>query len=205
MLGCSSAKMKFRSIARILFFLLPLIIGSGCATKALWNNENLEAVREPASNLNLRLFDAKQQNDLLVVYDEYSERNDEIHTRAYWLNENQAQVDQRRAPHFASPGLMRHLPPVPVFYSTPGETNWTFAQYAVVETNRQSFTLYSNNGKISRHDLPTYNDGRGRVEKIALTPVAVTADLTIVGGYLGVWCLYGLAQSGDYNPWPFNR
>ncbi|HXI71546.1 MAG TPA: hypothetical protein VNN22_14420 [Verrucomicrobiae bacterium] len=44
--------------------------------------------------------------------------------------------------------------------------------------------------------MPTYNDGQGRVEKIALTPVAVTADLTIVGGILGCWFAYGMAQSG---------
>jgi hypothetical protein len=197
-------KIKAKCVAG---FLLPLLLTlvSGCATKALWDNENLEAVKEPANPLNLHLFDAKRQNDLLVVYDEYSERSDAVRTRAYWLNQNQARVDQRRAPHFASTNLMRHLSPVPVFYATPGETNWTFALYAVVETNRESFTLYFNNGKTSRHGLPTYNDGRGRVEKIALTPVAVTADLTIIGGYLGVWCLYGLAESGDNNSWPFNR
>jgi len=186
-----------------LFLLLAL--SSGCATKALWNNENLEAVKEPANPVNLRLFDATRQNDVLVVYDEYSERSDGVRTRAYWLNENQAQVDQHHTPHFASPSLMHRLSPMPVFYSTSGITNWTFTQYAVVETNQQSFTLYSNNGQTSRHDLPTYNDGKGRVEKIALTPVAATADLTIIGGYLGFWYLYGLAESGDYNSWPFNH
>src|SRR5208282_1097398 len=115
-----------------------------------------------------------------VVYDEYSERSDGIHTRAYWLNENQARVDQCRAPHFSNTNLMCNLPSVPVFYSTPRETNCTLMLYAVVETNKQSFTLYSNNGKFSLHELPTYNDGKGRVEKIAMTPIAVTADLTIV-------------------------
>jgi hypothetical protein len=179
--------MKFRSIARILFFLLHLTFGSGCATKALWDNGGLEAWREPASPVNLHLFVARRKNDLLVVYDEYSERSDGIHTRAYWLNENQARMDQRHAPHFASTNLMHNLPSVPVFYSTPGETNWTLPLYAVVETKKQSFTLYSNNGKIGLHDLPIYNDGKGRVEKNALTPVAVTADLTIVGGYLFLW------------------
>ena len=197
--------MKVRCIARILFLLLPLIFSSGCATKALWDNENLEAVKEPADKPNLRLFDAKHHDDLLVVYDEYSERNSGIRTRAYWLNQNQSRVDQGCAPHFANPGLIRQLSPVPVFYAYSGETNWTFALYAVVETNRQSFTLYYNNGKISRHDLPTYNDGTGRMEKIALTPFAVTADLTIIGGYLGVWFLYGLAESGDNTSWSHNH
>jgi hypothetical protein len=177
--------------------LLLLTLGSGCATQALWNNGNLEAVKEPASNINLRLFDAKRQNDLLVVYDEYSERNYGIHTRAYWLNENEMRVNQRRAPHFTNTNLMQNLPSVPVFYaSAPSETNLTQGRYAIVATNQQSFTLYSGNREISSYDLPFYNDGKGRVEKIALTPIAVTADLTIIGGYIGVWGLYGLAESG---------
>jgi hypothetical protein len=179
-------KTKVKCVAKLLPLLL-LTLGSGCATKALWNNGNLEAIKEPASNINLRLFDAKRQNDLLVVYDEYSERNDGIHTRAYWLNENEALVHQRRTPHFVNANLMRNLPSVPVFYSTPGETNWTLSLYAVVETNQQSFTLYSDSNKIGSHDLPFYSDGKGKIEKIALTPVTVTADLTIVGGYLFLW------------------
>ena len=78
-------KIKTRCVARFLL-LLPLIFGSGCATQALWDNENLEAVKEPADKPNLRLFDAKRHDDLLVVYDEYSERSNGVRTRAYWLN-----------------------------------------------------------------------------------------------------------------------
>jgi len=187
--------MKFRSIARILFFLLSLTFGSGCATRALWNNGNLEAVEEPANNINLRLFEAKLQNDLLVVYDEYSERSDKIHTRAYWLNENETLVNQRLAPHFVNTNLMHNLPYLPVFYtSVSSETNLTQVLYAIVATNQQSFALYSGNRQINSYDLPVYNDGRGQVEKIALTPIAVLADLTIIGGYIGVLGLYGLAE-----------
>lgn len=173
-----------------------MIFGNGCATQALWDNANLEAAKEPAGNVNLRLFAAKRPDNVLVVYDEYSERSDATRTRAYWLNENQARVAQRRAPHFTNSKAMRQLSPVPVFKSAPGETNPVGTHFAIIETNRQSFILHGGDGRISRHDLPTYNDGNGRVEKIALTPVAVTADLTIVGGALGVWFVYGLAQSG---------
>jgi hypothetical protein len=188
--------MRVSCVARPLSLLL-LTLGNGCATQALWNNGRMEAVKEPANNVSLRLFDSKRQNDLLVVYDEYSERNDGIHTRAYWLNENEMRVNQRRAPHFTNTNLMQNLPSVPVFYtSAPSETNLTQALYAIVATNQQSFTLYSGNREISSYDLPFYNDGKGRVEKIALTPIAVTADLTIIGGYIGVWGLYGLAESG---------
>jgi len=96
------------------------------------------------------------------------------------------------------------LSPVPIFHTTPGETNWTSAIYAVVETNRQSFTVYYNNGNISRHDLPTYNDGKGPIDKIALTPVAVTADITIAAGFSGYWYLQGLGES-DGDAWPFSH
>jgi hypothetical protein len=188
---------RVKCLARLLPLLL-LTFGSGCATKALWTNGNLEDCREPASPVNLHLFDAKQKNDLLVVYDEYSERSNKIHTRAYWLDENQSRVDQQRAPHFVNTGLTGHLPSVPVFYgSTSNGTDLTPTFYAVVATNNESFTLYSGDREIGSHDLPVYNDGKGRVEKVALTPVAVTADLSIVGGYLGYYFLCGLVQSGS--------
>jgi hypothetical protein len=191
-------KMKIKRVARFLPLLL-LTLGSGCATQALWNNGNLEAIKEPASNINLRLFDAKRQNDLLVVYDEYSERNDGIHARAYWLNENQARVNQRLAPNFVSTNLSRNFPSVPVFYEpASSETNLTQTLYAVVATNQQSFTLFSGNHEIGSHNLPLYNDGKGRVEKIALTPIAVTADLTIVGGIIVILYGYELGAS-DYS------
>ena len=178
-----------------LLLLLPLLAG-GCATNALWNKTQLDAWNEPASNANLRLFDASRKNDFLAVYDEYSERHDSIHRRAYFLNQNQKHVELGRKPHFVSARLARELPPVPIF-QTLSDSNTNFSQiiYAVISTNRQSFTIYSGNEKTD-YSLAVYNDGRGQIDRIALTPVAVTADLTIVGGFLGCWFIYGLAESG---------
>ena len=56
-------------------------------------NENSREERklfgnEPAQNPDVRLFDARHKKDFLVVYNEYSERHDSIHTRAYFLNQN---------------------------------------------------------------------------------------------------------------------
>jgi hypothetical protein len=189
-------KMRVNCVVRLLPLLL-LTLGSGCATQALWNNGNLEAVKEPANSINLHLFDAKQQNDLLVVYDEYSERNDVIHTRAYFLYQNQNRINQNHAPHFVNTNLMSRFPSVPVFYDSKiCGTNRPQTLYAIATANNESFTLYSGGQKLDSYSLPTYNDGRGRVEKIALTPVAVTADIAIVGGYFGILYLYGLAESG---------
>ena len=130
--------------------------------------------------VHLRLFQTRLQNDLLVVYDEYSDRNDAIRTRAYLLNQNQKRLEQCQPPHFVSINRWRGLTPVAVL---PG-SNSPAAFFASVETNGQSFTIYSRNRPVHSYPLPVYNDGKARLARIVLTPVALTADLTIIGGYL---------------------
>ena len=180
---------------QIMLLWVPLLTG-GCATNALWNKTDLDAWNEPAQNADVRLFDARHKKDFLVVYDEYSERHDSIYTRAYFLNQNQKGVAQGQKPHFINARLSHKLPPVPIFQALP-ESNTNFSQtiYAVISTNKQSFSIYSGKEKTD-YSLAVYNDGRGQIYRIALTPVAVTADLTIVGGFLGCWFIYALAESG---------
>lgn len=175
--------------------LLTLLTG-GCATDALWNKTDLDAWNEPAQNPDVHLFDARHKRDFLVVYDEYSERHDSVHPRAYFLNRNQDRVAQGRKPHFVSTRCSDKLQPVQTF-QTPPESNTNLSQtsYAVMASNQQSFTILSGAEK-KEYNLAVYNDGRAQKVRIALTPVAVTADLTIIGGFLGCWFLYGLAESG---------
>jgi hypothetical protein len=40
---------------------------------------------------------------------------------------------------------------------------------------------------VATYDLPVYQDLSGRLKQVAITPIAVAADLTIVGGFLFVW------------------
>ena len=171
-----------------LLLLLPLLTG-GCATSALWNKTQLDAWNEPAERANLRLFDAGPRKDFLVVYDEYSERHDATRTRAFFLHQNEQLVAQGRKPDFVSAQLSREWPPVPVLPTPPLHgTNFSSALYAVVSTNQQSFAIFSG-AAGTNHDLPVYNDGWGRTDRIALTPVTVVADLTIIGGVAGFWVL----------------
>ena len=178
-----------------LLLLLPLLAG-GCATSALWNKTELDAWNQPANPAGLRLFDAGQQKDFLVVYDEYSERHDTNRTRAYFLNQNEKRVEQHRKPRFVNAQLAHDWPPIPVLQTLPPwSTNFSPACYAVLSTNQQAFAIFSGTCGTN-HDLPVYNDGWGKTSRIALTPVAVTADVTIVGGVLGCFFIYGLAESG---------
>ena|ERR1051325_8577351 len=187
-------KLEAKQVIRSVLLLFPLIVGNGCATSALWKNDNLETWNEPANKANLHLFEAKPRSDFLVVYDEYSERKDTTQTRAYWLKENQPRVSQRNAPLFINTNSVMNLPGVPVFNSAPSETNFPPKLYAVIETNQQSFTLFFNGAKIETYDLPVYNDRTGKLKKIFFTPPAVTADITIIGGVIGYFYITGLAS-----------
>lgn len=180
---------EFRSwffAGRLLFLLLPLV--SGCATHALWDEVSLDSWNEPASKPNLRLFHAERKKDFLVVYDEYRERPDTIRTHAYLLNRNRTQIESRQRPHFVRTNLLSRLPSVPILQpSAPLDTNSAEKVYAVAAADGQSFKMYSAAREVSFNELPVYNDGVGQAARIALTPVAVVADVTIVGGFLFLW------------------
>ena len=181
--------------SRVVLLLLPLLTG-GCVTNALWNKTDLDAWNEPASNAELRLFEAGERKDFLVVYNEYSERRNSIRTRAYFLNQNQRRVTDGWKPRFVSTRASRGLPQVPVFQTVPDfHPGFSPTIYALVSTDHQSFAICSGTGRTD-YDLAVYNDGRGRIYRTALTPIAVAADLTIIGGYLGCWYVYCVAESG---------
>ena len=169
----------------LIFLLLPLLTG-GCLTHKLWTEAEMDEWNEPAGNPDLRVFLDERQDDLLVTYEEYSDRRETNHTRAFLLYKNQNRFQSHRRPHFVSLGASRGLTPVPLFFSTP--TNPPQFYCAIPTANRASFTIYSAGRSTGSYRLPTYDDGWGQVERIAWTPFAVTADLTIIGGFLG--CLW---------------
>jgi hypothetical protein len=159
--------------------LFPLLLISGGCTGMLWQNTDWDC--KPDSTPNLRVFDAASQKDLLVVYNEFSERTKTIHTRAYLLNKNQNNVVLQKHPHFVSTNLAGNLPPVPVFQTPPIITSLSQPLYVVAPTNAVGFMVYSNQTSIGSFDLPWYSDRTGQIERIALSPVAITVDVVIVG------------------------
>jgi hypothetical protein len=51
---------------------------------------------------------------------------------------------------------------------------------------------------LGDHELPRYYDSSGRRRKIMLTPPAVIADLSIIGGCAAVIAAYAYAASGGH-------
>jgi hypothetical protein len=189
--------MKTRSLLHLILCVSPWFLG-GCATRALWQDSTLDAWNEPADQADLRLYDAPRRKDVLVVYQEYSERNDSVHRRTYWLERNRKKIEQKQPPDFVGPQSTRGLAPIPVFAATnapEAEANWP-PLYAVVQTNQHSFIVYSTGQPGQPQRLPVYNDGIGKTKRIALTPLCVVADITIVGGFIVCEMSAGAARSG---------
>jgi hypothetical protein len=167
--------------------LLPLLAG-GCVTHKLWTESRLDAWNEPAASPNLRLFRDERQDNFLVVYDEFSERHDSARTRAFFLHPSEKPQPLRGHPHFVNANWARRLTPVPVLSVVPTNSPELFC--VVTQTNGVCLTIFSGGQPMGSYQLPVYDDGWGKVERIAWTPFAVTADLTIVGGFLGCLWIY---------------
>jgi len=180
----------------MLWFLLLLPLMTGGCTGLLWHYTDW--TDRPAINPNLRLFQAERQKDLLVVYDEYSERNKTVLSRAYLLYKNQERVEQNQRPDFVGVRMAQKLPAVTVFQdSTPPETNSLPRLYAVVSTNTESFLVCSNHQTVSSHNLPMYTDPVGEAERNALMPFAITVDVSLVAGAIYCWLI-----SPKTDTWP---
>ena len=176
----------------IWLLLLPLLV-SGCVTHKLWSESTLDEWNGPAGIPHLRLFRDEKPDDLLVVYEEYSDRHCTTNTRAFFLRQNLKPLARHVRPHFVSPDISRQLAPLPVFPVAPADPPGGL--YAVMATNNAGFTIYSGQRGLGAHPLPNYNDGVGRVERIAWTPLTVTADLTIVGGMVALIVWDGMAKN----------
>ena len=96
---------------RRFFILLPLglLFFSGCMTHKLWTESKLDSWNEPMPQPNLRLFQALNRSDVLVVYEEFSERSEVAQTRAFFLNENKKALAQHTRPHFVPTKLAAGL------------------------------------------------------------------------------------------------
>ena len=170
--------MKFNHPARIFFLLLPLLLSSGC-TNLLWQNTDWDC--RPASQTNLQVYNAAQKQDLLVIYDEVSDRTLAVHTRAYWLHQNQQRVVAQKRPHFVSPNLASQLAAVPIFQAPPTGTNAPGPLYIVAPKFDLTFTVYANQMADGTYGLPFYKDRVGQAERFFFSPVAITVDAALVG------------------------
>ncbi len=157
-----------------LFVLLSVPLFTGGCTVALWQENSLDAYHKPALDPHLRLYHASERRDLLVVYDDFSERSGVTSTRAYFLYKNDWRIAEERKPFFVDTNLVLKFLPVPVYQNLPvPAANSSNQLCAVFIADTNNLTVYSGQRMVSSHCLPVYPDAVGNMERVALTPVAV--------------------------------
>ena len=182
--------MKLKPIGWLVLLIGQAFLVSGCATSAVWRTGQFARYSEPANPSDLSLFYSSRSQDVLVVYSEAREDDDSIRRRAYWAHENEERLKERRKPRFVSIEQEQGLVSIPVL-KVPDVPDLSLAGgfYAVASTNGDAFTLYSAGKTEGSYELPVYPDSSGRVKQVLLTPPAVAADITIVGGVIAYYCL----------------
>ncbi len=180
--------MKLRQWPCFVLLAAAVILFNGCATSALWEDGRFARFHEPATPRNLQLFHSGQREAVLVQYDESREGDESIRRRAYWLEPGREPVKNPHKPGFVSIKTARGLSPIPVVDS-PAATSPTHPGfYAVLGTNGVDFSLRSGEATVGSYELPVYEDASGKTKQVLLTPLAVAADLTIIGGVIVVHC-----------------
>jgi len=172
--------------AWLLFLPVLSLLTSGC-TAMLWQHTDWDC--HPAPQPRVELFNATREKDVLVVYDEKSDRSKVIRRRAYLLRHNEKRIINQWQPVFVTPASVGRLEPIPTFFSVNDATNPP-PYFAVVATNAMSFTLFTNQVPLGIHDLPWYQDPMGQRERAICAPVAVTIDAAIVAGIVYGALLY---------------
>jgi hypothetical protein len=78
---------------------------------------------EPASDPRLALFANPGGEDVLVLYDESSEKNDRVQRRAYFLEPNAERIAQHKKPRFVDPQAAAAMNPLPQTHTRMWLTN----------------------------------------------------------------------------------
>lgn len=173
-------------------------------TGHLWQEQTAPVHYAPSTPPNLKLYQDIQHGDILVEYDELSDKTGQVKHRAYLLDANEERILAAEKPHFVDVHTADHLAIIPVgTNSAPGadSTNNILIR-AELSPDGQQFTLISVGQSIGPHRLPIYTGSADHFDRFMFTPMTVTGDAVVYGAMVaaiaGVAYLEGVAQSGSY-------
>lgn len=157
-------------------------------THKLWTDPGLTEHNEPAGTPTLRTFRHPSNAQMLVTYDEHRERDSSVRRRAFFLPDSAKTLAERRKPSFTSPTPAAGWVEVPVVEA--GRPAPAVPLYLKLAADNKSFSVVRNGVEDGPHQLPTYADQGSMAVRVAMTPVAVAADVTVVALWCGVVALY---------------
>jgi hypothetical protein len=171
---------RVKTTGQLLICCLALLFGGGCATSALWSEGDLHRFA-PSKPANFQLSQQKNGPKILVTYDESLDDGAVKTRRAYWIDPAIEPSGIVKRPVFVSLRNENGLQAIPI-----GDPPQQKGYSALVQTNAPAFTLFVDGQKLWRYELPVYERSKVTGKQVALTPLAVAADLTIVGGIAAV-------------------
>jgi hypothetical protein len=148
-------------------------------TGRLWNERDY-IVPSPDPKLAL----SQTPHGILVQYDSSYERNGELHRRAYYLEPNLKRVAAGQKPVFVNPAKAGPQTVIPLF-PCPATDKPPPELCAVCSSNFCTFTIYRRGQVLGPCDLPVFKDQRETATQVALTPLAVTGDASVVAAVAG--------------------
>jgi hypothetical protein len=176
-----------RNLFLLVLLILQALLWTGC-TAMLWNKSTFSTYYHPAEPANLQLYYSDARKDLLVQYDESREREKKVQRRSYWLEPNLTLANNGQRPQFINSVSLDGLTPVPLTATQPVSPPTGFkGLYVVCQTHDPRFTLYSGTNELHTCTLPIYHANQQVAVKVLLTPPALVADATLVGGFIGLW------------------
>jgi hypothetical protein len=173
--------------------MVALVLLPGCATHYLWTESTLSEKYFPADQPHLQIY--KLSADFLAVYDESTPRG-AVKRRAYLVQANDRSNLPRKKPRFVEANLAEAGQPIPVFDRMPNAgatTNGLWGQ----RIGPFAFELHDGGSYLGSYQLPAYRGAANTTAQVAITPLAVAADVTVVAAV--VWVVaYGGYHSADF-------
>lgn len=160
-------------------------------THKVWSDASLTDHYEPAGTATVKTFRRPPSSRLLVTYDERRERDNSVRRRAFFLPDNAKALAAQRKPSFASPAPEAGWVELPVIVAD--QPAPAAPLYLRLAADSRSFTIVRDGVADGPHQLPTYVDQSSTAFRVAMTPVAVVADVTVVGVFCGIVALYAYA------------
>ena len=163
----------------------------------LWSNSDMTSFAEPASEPHLALFANRLGEDVLVQYDETSEKNEQVRRRTYFLEPNAESIAQHKRPRFVDPQAIAAMDPIPQSQTLAGVTNAAPGQTSLAtwSANGWEFSLLRKGEVDGPYALPIYRDSNSTVLRVTLTSFAVAGDTVMVGAVAGVVALVVACES----------
>ena len=167
------------SVEAITAVLIVSLLANGCATKALWHENE---TYHPTDSPDLKLASGVNRRDVFVEYKEQRGEAPKFQWRAYWLFGSTNSIAKRGRPVFVDPKEYARLAPIPLLGENTGTNASALAGFAAVATPaEQGFDLWQDGKYLGRYYLPIYAArARPTFLRVAATPFAALNDTVVV-------------------------